>query len=257
MCERQTFSIDFIARKLKGEKDKAIIFARVTVDGETKEISTKDQVKFSAWDSRQEMVKGRTIEASAINNHINETRFKLQQKYRELEKHEAMITAQTVKDAYLGVQKKLKGHSLFELTDYFKKIWVDKIEFKNYATTIDYLKLFVKSQFKTEDIFLSQVNKQFATDLEYYIKTYPIKKHDKCDGNGLAKHIQRFKRILNWAADEIEWIDFNPCAKYKCPLKKSKRKKLSFQDVITMENKVFAFPNLAFAISAMHIYQNA
>ncbi|MFT3947159.1 MAG: site-specific integrase [Agriterribacter sp.] len=244
MCERQTFSIDFIARKLKGEKNKANIFARVTVDGETKEISTKNLIKFSSWDSRQEMVKGRNIEASAINNHINEVRFRLQQKYRELERQEEIITAQAVKDAYLGVQKKLKEHRLFDLTNYFKQIWESKIEFKNYATTIDYLKLFVKHHFKTEDIYLSRIDKQFATDFEYYIKTNPIKKHDKCEGNGLAKHIQRFKRILNWAADGIEWMTFNPCAKYKCPLKRNKRKKLSFQEVVALENHDFTRLNL-------------
>lgn len=244
MCERQTFSIDFIARKSKGEKNKASIFARVTVEGETKEISTKNIVKFSSWDNRQEMVKGRNIEAHAINNHINEIRFRLQQKYRELEKQEEIITAQSVKDAYLGIQKKLKGHSLLELTNYFKKIWEDKIEFKNYATTIDYLKSFVKHHFKTEDIYLSRIEKQFATDFEYYIKMNPIKEYDKCVGNGLAKHIQRFKRILNWAADDIEWMAFNPCAKYKCPIKRTKRKKLSFQEVVALEKQVFARSNL-------------
>lgn len=131
MCERQTFSIDFIARKLKGEKTKATIFARITVDGETKEISTKDLIKYNNWDSRKEMVKGKGIEVTSINHHIEEIRFRLQQKYRELERLEELITAQSVKDAYLGVQKKLKGHTLFELTDYFKKVWADKIEFKN------------------------------------------------------------------------------------------------------------------------------
>lgn len=34
MCERQAFIIDFIACKLKGNKSKSIIFARVVVDGE-------------------------------------------------------------------------------------------------------------------------------------------------------------------------------------------------------------------------------
>ncbi len=246
MCERQTFSIDFIARKSKGKKNKATIFARVTVDGETREISTKNLISFSSWDSVKEIVRGRSIETASINKHIEDVRFRLQEKYRELERQGELITAQSVKDAYLGVQRKLKEHSLFDLTQYFKRIWEGKIEFKNYATTIDYLKLFVKSHFKTEDIFLSQIDRQFATDLEYYIKTNPIKKHDKCEGNGLAKHIQRFKRILNWATDDIEWIAFNPCAKYKCPIKRHKRKKLAFQEVIALEKQAFTHPHLAY-----------
>lgn len=62
----------------------------------------------------------------------------------------------------------------------------------------------------------------------------PIKEHDPCKGNGVSKHIQRFKRILNWAV-EIEWIKANPFEKYSCPLKKSKRKKLTVEEISTTQ----------------------
>ena len=95
----------------------------------------------------------------------------------------------------------LKGHKLKELLAYYKKIWEQKLKnggFKNYKTTIKYLELFLESKYASGDVYLSQVNGQFATDFEHYIRTIPIKEYDPCKGNGVGKHMQRFKRILNW-----------------------------------------------------------
>jgi integrase/recombinase XerD len=115
--------------------------------------------------------------------------------------------------------------------------------FKNYKTTIEYIKLFIARQFPNGDAYLSQLNMLVATEFEHYVRNNPVKAHDPCLGNGLAKHIQRFKRIMNWAI-EIEWIKSNPFEKYSCPLKKSKRKKLTIEELVAMEEKVFADPDL-------------
>jgi len=83
------------------------------------------------------------------------------------------------------------------------------------------------------------VNGQFTTDLEHYRRTIPIKEHDPCKGNGVGKHMQRIKRIFNWATDDLKWIKENQCKNYSCPLKKSKRKKLDMQELIALERKIF------------------
>jgi integrase/recombinase XerD len=51
MKANQTFGIDFIARLCKSDKNSALLFARITVDGERKEISLKEIVKIKDWDS--------------------------------------------------------------------------------------------------------------------------------------------------------------------------------------------------------------
>ena len=128
----------------------------------------------------------------------------------------------------LIIQKVLKGHKLKELLEYYKKIWEPKLKkggFKNYKTTIKYLELFLNHQFASADVFLSQVDGQFATDFEYYIRTQPIKLHDPCKGNGVGKHIQRFKRIMTWAADDLKWVKENQMQKvFLCNEKIQKEK---------------------------------
>lgn len=241
MKTTHSFCIDFIIRRNKENKNKALIYARITVDEERKEISIKEHIDATDWDSKSEMVRGRTIHTKMVNKVIEETRFKIKEKYRMLQENAALITAETVKQAYLGEHISQKGRKLIELLDYYKMIWEEKLKpggFKNYKTTIEYLKIFLRHQYTSGDIYLSQINMQFATEFEYYIRNKPIKECDPCLGNGIAKHVQRFKRIINWAV-EIEWLTNNPIEKYSCPLKRNKRKKLSIQELVSLEKKEF------------------
>jgi integrase/recombinase XerD len=247
--ETTTFAISFLTRKCKGDKKRADIYARVTVNGEQKELSVKEQISVSSWDNRKNRLRGNTIEARSINEHLDNIRQSIKDKYRNLFDDNKLVTAETVRNAYLGIQTELKGHKMGELLDYYKKIWEFKLKnggFKNYRTTIKYLQLFLSYEFKSGDVFLSQIDGQFATNFEHYIRTNSIKEHDPCKGNGVGKHIQRFKRILNWAADDLKWMKENQCSHYSCPIKKSKRRKLDMTDLIKLETKQFVDPTLSY-----------
>ncbi len=241
MTTTHTFSVDIIIRRGKIDREKALLYARITVDGDTKEVSLKETVSVSEWLSKSEMVSGKSIRAKSINHLIEETRFVIKEKYRLLKSNDLEVTADSVKAAYLGEDAIPNGKQLFELLDYFSKIFEDRLKnggFKNYKTTIDYIKVFCQSNFKDKTVYVKQVDMQFATDLEYYIRNKPLKKHDPCLGNGVAKHIQRFKRIMNWAT-EIKWVKANEIDYYQCPVKKSLRKKLTMQEVLNLETKNF------------------
>lgn len=249
MEQTHTFAVDFIARKSKTDKSIAFIYARITLDRESKEFSIQEEIKFKDWDTRSETVKGRSLEIRSINEHIEQVRSDVKLKYRELKSMDELLTADTVKQAYLGKQASLKGHKLKELLDYYKKIWEPKLEnggFKNYRTTIDYAKRFLDCTFKTtKDVYLSQVNMEFMTELEHYIRNHPIKENDPCLGNGLGKHIQRFKTIIKWGKS-IKWSKDNQIAEYPCNIKKNKRKKLTIEQLVALENRSFLNERLQF-----------
>lgn len=248
MRTTHSFGTDFLIRRCKENKTKALIYARITVDEERREISLKEQIDAVDWDPKKEIVKGKTERVKSINLHIDNVRFKIKEKYRALCDKDMLITAETVKQAYLGLHTQLKGHKLIELLDYYYKIWEPKLKpggFKNVKTTIDYVKLFLASDYPDGDIYLSQLSMELATNFEHYVRNNPIKAHDRCEGNGLAKHVQRFKRIVNWAV-EIKWIPLNPFEKYNCPMKKTKRKKLSFQQLVAIEQQSFSDPAILY-----------
>lgn len=97
-----TFGIDFVVRHDKKDKAVASIYARITVDGDIKEISLKQKVVVTQWDSRSERIKGKGTEQQRLNAHIDNVRFLLTEKYRMLQDKGAAITAEAVKVAYLG-----------------------------------------------------------------------------------------------------------------------------------------------------------
>ena len=65
-----SFGIDFIIRLNKKQKDKALLYARVTVNGIRTEISLKEEIMARDWDRKQEIVKGKSQEARTINHYI-------------------------------------------------------------------------------------------------------------------------------------------------------------------------------------------
>lgn len=256
MKTKHTFSVDFVIRKCKTEKTKALIYARITVDGGLpKELSLKEQINVSDWDYARGEMKGKGIAAQAINNAMQMAHFKIKEKYREMLEKNCLITADLLKQEYLGVNSKLKSRQLNQLLDYYHDIWKDKLKhggFKNIETTIGYLKAFSATQNSEGIVYLSQIDMEWLTDFEHYVRNNPIKGTKPCLGNGLGKHIQRFKTILNWAV-KIKWMQLNPVEKYSCPLKRNKRKKLTIQEVFLLENKTFTDPTLAL-VKDMFLY---
>lgn len=246
MRSTHSFLIDFILRRWKEDKTKAFIYARISIDGDRAEISLKEIIDVSDWDPKRQMVQGTGIQVKELNKYIDDVRFKIKLKYRMLLDKEALITAETVKLAYLGVHTIQKGHTLLELLDYYKKIWEHKLKnggFKNYKTTVDYVKRFIKQYATSGDMYLSQISMELAVDFEFFIRANPVRPNDPCDGNGLAKHIQRFKRILNWAV-ELKWMEVNPVDKFSSTMKKPKRKKVTMEELVLLEKHPFIDPTL-------------
>lgn len=62
----------------------------------------------------------------------------------------------------------------------------------------------------------------------------------------MGKHIQRFKRILNWAKEDLKWIQQSQVKDYKCPLKRRKRVKLRFEEVLAIERQIFIDPTVIY-----------
>ncbi|MEO6686690.1 MAG: phage integrase SAM-like domain-containing protein [Dyadobacter sp.] len=97
---------------------------------------------------------------------------------------QSTINAQAIKDAYLGNHALQKSsHTVMELLKYHARIASYKLEpgtLKNYSATEQYLKAYIKFKYNKEDIFLTQLNYEFITELEYHIRYHPIKAHDQC-----------------------------------------------------------------------------
>lgn len=242
MRAENTFSVDFVPRLGKKNKEEATLYARITVNGTPKEVSLKCKVKASDWNHDKEQVKGTGFEAKHINDYIEKVRYRIRDKYRMLEEKNLPITAETVKNAYLANHNPNRNSKTFsELYEYHMKINEKVLKpgtTKNYGATKKYVMRFLKSKLKREDIYLTELDYQFITELKHFIRTNPIKKHDPCEGNGVYKHLERLKKMVAWAK-KLKWISIDPFEDYSLGFKKAKRKKLQLDEVIHLSSQKF------------------
>lgn len=237
---KSTFKILFYLRKNQVNKDgKASIMTRVTVNGDVSQFSTKLDVEPELWDVKLGKAAGNSLKSRQLNNLLDDIRTSLKNHYREIEIQEAYVTAEKVRNAFLGYTTKQR--TLLELfkkhnDDARKLVGISKTD----ATLAKYdrgyrrLEEFMKAQYNIEDIALKEINHMFITDFETYLRTV-----SKCNENTTAKFMQTFRMIIIIAKNN-GWIYADPFANYRIRLKRVDRGYLTDQEVKKIMEKEFA-----------------
>ena len=244
MQTSKTFSIHFWLKMTKRKGDLAPIYARITVNGRRSEISLKRYISVTYWDSKSKRAKPRTPGAKMLNSYLDDVYAKLLTCHKQLTSEFKLITSQSIKSRFLGEDEQHK--TLLELVDYHNTSMKSILKFgtlKNYYTTEKYLKYFLTKKIKANDIYLKQLSYSFIIDFEHFLRNTPsISKTQSLNNNGIMKHLERFKKLLNLAID-LEWIEKNPFARYKLKFKKYKRAFLSKTELQTLESGILKQEN--------------
>lgn len=247
MKKENSFSVDFVVRKCKGDKQKGYLSAKVTVNGDFTEISLNEKVATSNWQANGEKVKGKGKEAEAINKYIDDVRFRIFESKRALENGRYEVSCESIKAHYNNKHESqgqlLSGHTIAELLKKHEKIECDSNKLKpgtikNYKATTKYLLNFVLHNFKVEDVDLLKFNYEAILEFEAYIRSHPIKNFDPCLGNGIYKHMERVEKMFTMAKN-MKWIDYNPFDIYQSKRKKITRENLKIHDFAKIENHAF------------------
>ncbi len=115
---------------------------------------------------------------------------------------------------------------------------------KNYYTTERYLLKFLKKKKRIKDIYLKQLNFRFITDFEHYLRTYKnAKKQLMLSNNGVMKHLERFKKMINLAI-KLEWMHKNPFSQFQLKYNKFDRQYLNERELSLLENTEFTCERL-------------
>lgn len=245
MKTTSTFGVQFIIRPKKNEPGKALIYVRINVNSKRLEICLKRIIDATTWHYPGEYVKGTSIEVKQLNKFIEETRYSLRECYQELRMQRKVITAEAVKSLFLGEEK--SENTLCALIDYHNTNMKDVLAhgtLKNYFTTKKYVDLFLKKHFKTNDIYLSDLNYQFITEFEFFLrKTVPLDESNPLGNNGLMKHIERLNKIARLGV-MMEWLPKHPFERFKLRFQKTEREFLTAQELTLLENFSFSSDRL-------------
>lgn len=111
---KSTFKILFYIRKNQVNKEgKSGIMIRLTVNGEIVQFSSKLDVVPEQWDVNTQRMAGNSLKARQLNSLLDDVRTTLKNHYHDIEVHEAYVTAEKVRNAFLGITS--RQQTLLEL----------------------------------------------------------------------------------------------------------------------------------------------
>src|SRR5690606_18469842 len=215
MKHKQTFAILIWAYRGKQKENEATLYARLTVNGKRAEISLSKKIDVTEWDEEACTMKGKSPESLDVNEFIDLVKGELRQHYYELRATGQEITAEAIKNKYLGIQEDQK--TLLEVFRYHNDEMKGLIgkgiasgTHKRYLVTVGKIERFLKAKYKKSDILLGDLKYKFIADFEYFLKTTDNLEHNTC-----IRYLKILKKIANLCVKN-EWLLRNPFQGYKC-----------------------------------------
>ncbi|CAM4154120.1 site-specific integrase [Gillisia limnaea] len=221
----------------------APIYLRITVNGKRSEISIKRKVLLSKWNSEAGKVKGNAQEVRELNRYMDSIKAKIYKIQERLLEKEALITAEVIKNSYLGRNKNHKM-LLAIFQDHNDK--VDSLIGKDFAagtaerykTAKKHVSDYIQKEYKVGDIPLKDVDHIFISGFEYYLKTAR-----NCGHNTAIKYVTNFKKIIRIAYAN-DWIEKDPFINWNSKLRIVDREFLTEEEIQLLYQKSFEMERL-------------
>lgn len=230
---RSTFKVLFFLKRDKQKTNGMIpLFCRITVDGQEARFGMKCDVNPKFWDVKTGRASGRTAESVKINALADNTKSAIFGIYRELQERDNYVTAEKVKNVFLGIE--IRQQTLLEFFDvYIKELQVTaRTTFSHnnylYGLTRRLLADFLRLWHNVSDIAVREIEPKFIHDFEAYLAANYNYAH-----NTTAKHLKNLKHVMNVAV-ERDFIGKNPFAKFNRQYKNPGREILTQEEIETL-----------------------
>ncbi|MFT4224272.1 site-specific integrase [Dysgonomonas sp.] len=240
---KSTYRILFLIRKRDLNKDGlANIMVRVTISRETAEFSSKMFIDPEMWSPLGKAI-GRTKEAKNINDALDKIKIALDSQYKTILEKDGYVTPDKLRNTYLGKEiRKNTVLSLYDIKVEQKRNLVGKTirdtTLSKYLATRKRVGDFMVYKYKKEDIPIRDVDFQFVTDYEVYLKSVC-----KCGHNSTVKHLRYLKQIITNALKN-RYITVDPFDDYTLGYKPVKKEFLIEPEIKKLMNKKFDVPRL-------------
>jgi integrase len=240
---KNTFTMLFGVNKRKVRKDgTAPVQCRVTIKGQRTEFSLNHRISPSEWKEFESKNKHRKASLIELSDIIFNWEKKLKRHYQEIIESGQNPTVSLLRVKVLGLDK---DKTLMEITSIFYKYKESRVG-QNYSkeslsklrTSYRFLQEFIYKKYKTKDININEVNKQFLVELESYFIT------EKGNSNNtMANHIKKIRSAVNfaWHNDIITKHIFKG---YRLKVVHSERTYLEKHELTLLENKKFELERL-------------
>ncbi len=158
---RSTFNVLFYVKKNQPKKNGLCpVMGRITIDGQIVQFSCKFDIDPKIWDVDAGRASGRTEQAREANRLLDQIGASLTKHYREIVNRDGFVSAEKVKNAYLGMDMRYETLlKVFERhNEDFEKMY--QAGSRSWRTLYKYqnvyklLKEFIKYRYNRSDIAL-------------------------------------------------------------------------------------------------------
>ncbi len=236
---RNTFKVLFFVKRAAVKKSgKAPIIARITIDQDKIQFHTKLEVAPDQWDVPRGKATGRSPEAQQINSLLDDIRMAVQKQYHSLLATDGYVTAERVRDAYLG--KTEKTRTILEFfaqhnEQYLQKVKMDPTNktYWRYELTKRRLEEFIKYKYSVSDMPLKDINVLFVENFLLFNENV----HD-CNHNTAMKFVQRLRTVVNFAKN-TGMLFADPFGNFKVKFERTDRGYLTMEEIMAIYHHTF------------------
>lgn len=240
-----SFKTNFFLKKSGSYKSGPLsIYVRITVDGERCELTVQRKMDPSRWNQTTGRAKGSKSETIQLNTYLDAIQGKIFEIQKEHELKNEPLTSEIVKQKLLGITKE-KQHTLIEIFTYHNQQFGALVgkeyslgTFKKFKCVLTSIKNFLQWKYQKKDIIITDLNHQFITEYEFYLKTVQNVQH-----NSAMANIKKLKKIVNQCLAN-GWLEKDPFFAYKIKLKETHKVILSEDELNLLQNKSFEISRL-------------
>lgn len=233
---RSTFKVLFYLKKNAPKKNGYVpVMCRITIDGTIAQFSCKLDVNPDLWDTQSGRASGRTTEAKETNLFLDNIRVGVNTHYREIFDKDNYVTAEKVKNAYLGLG--MKHETILKVfaqhnEDFEKQVgkMKSKSTYQKYCTVYRHLQDFIRYRYKVSDIALKELTPAFIIDFELYLRTT-----QECTHNTVWVYMMPLRRMITIAQNN-GWLNRDPFVEYSISPEDSDRGYLTKEEIKKLMN---------------------
>lgn len=240
----KSFGLMFFLKTTKNNKNsEKYIYARVTVDGDSREISTKRICEANKWNPGLGRAMGNKEDARQLNAFLDSFQMKILQAKMILMDINKEVTAENIKNTLLGKSDDRKFIlEVFQKHNEQLEALVGKDfapgTLERYKTSLQHTRSFIQWKFGKDDIDIQSLNYEFISDYEFWLKTVR-----NCAHNTTVKYLANFKKIV-LSCVKKGWLIRDPFLGYKMVKKEVLREVLDKEELDNIHQKRFCTERL-------------
>ncbi|WP_158994908.1 site-specific integrase [Mucilaginibacter sp. L196] len=209
----KSFGLLFYLKQTPSYKDDQMyIYLRITVNGMSKELSTKRLWLVSKWNVRSGRADGNSEDARSINSLLDTLQVKAHEAKRILIESNQEISAQAIKNLMLGIDDRKMILEVFQdHNDQIAALVPQEYSpgtLDLFKRTLNHTRSFIQWKYRVDDLDIRKLNHEFISQYAFWLKSVR-----KCQHNSAMKYLTYFKKTALLCV-KYGWLKSDPFAGY-------------------------------------------